>query len=88
MEWIPFLIGLAISGLIVGALARLILPGPETIGVLGTILAGLGGAFIGGVVGRLLFGATGWFLSFVLAVAGAVLLILPFCAYRYRTRIR
>ncbi len=84
MEWVPFLISLAISGLIVGALARLILPGPETLGIFGTILAGLGGSLVGGFIGRALFGPTGWLPSLLFAVGGAVLLILPFRAFRTR----
>jgi uncharacterized membrane protein YeaQ/YmgE (transglycosylase-associated protein family) len=84
MEWIPFLLSIAISGLIIGALARLVLPGPEAMGIFGTILAGIGGSLIGGFIGRLLFGPTGWLISLLFAVGGAVLLILPFRAYRSR----
>lgn len=82
MEWLVFFLMLAVFGLIIGGLARLILPGPEAIGVLGTILAGIGGSLIGGFVGRLLFGDTNWLGSLLLATAGAVLLILPFRARR------
>jgi uncharacterized membrane protein YeaQ/YmgE (transglycosylase-associated protein family) len=82
MEWVVFFLVLALSGLVVGALARLVVPGPETIGVLGTILAGIGGSLIGGLIGRLLFGDTNWLGSLLLAVAGAILLILPFRAPR------
>ena len=82
MEWVWFIIVLALFGMIVGGLARLVLPGPEAVGVLGTILAGIGGSLIGGIVGRLLFGDTNWPGSLVLAVGGAVLLILPFRARR------
>lgn len=78
MEWVWFFVVLAISGLVVGGVARLLIPGPEAIGVLGTILAGIAGSIIGGFVGRLLFGDTNWLGSLALAVAGAVLLILPF----------
>jgi uncharacterized membrane protein YeaQ/YmgE (transglycosylase-associated protein family) len=46
---ILFLILLAVIGLIVGALARLLLPGPDPMGVGGTILLGLAGSFIAGV---------------------------------------
>jgi uncharacterized membrane protein YeaQ/YmgE (transglycosylase-associated protein family) len=73
---IGFLIALALWGLIVGALARLALPGPDPIGILGTIALGLGGSFLGGLVGNVLFGRTGGFL---LALAGAILLL-----YLYR----
>ena len=67
-----------ILGLIVGALARWIMPGRESGGILITILLGIGGAFVGGFVGSLLgFGSvTGFNLgSLVLAVVGALLLL-------------
>ena len=68
-----FVIVLAFIGLIVGAVARVFVPGPTPIGILGTIGAGIAGAFIGGFIGRLLFGSNltnGW--SFVLSVLAAV----------------
>ncbi len=82
MDWVPFLIALAISGLMIGALARLVVPGRENVGVVGTILAGLGGSFIGGILGRWLFGETGWLLSLLLAVGVAALLVAPFSIRR------
>ena len=47
---------LALSGLIVGALGRLIVPGPNPMGLLETIVIGLGGSFLGGLIARLGFG--------------------------------
>ncbi len=86
MEWFVFFLVFAIYGLIIGGLARLVLPGPESIGVLGTILAGIGGAVIGGLVGRVLFGDTNWLASLLLATAGAVVLLLPFRMSRRAVR--
>jgi uncharacterized membrane protein YeaQ/YmgE (transglycosylase-associated protein family) len=51
-----FILGLIIVGLIAGALARLIVPGRDPIGIGGTILLGIVGSFIGGFLGWLLFG--------------------------------
>ena len=68
-----FGIVLAFIGLIVGAVARVFVPGPTPMGILATIGAGIAGAFIGGFIGRLLFGSNltnGW--SFVLSVLAAV----------------
>jgi len=45
-----YIIALLLSGLIVGAIARLLLPGPDPMGVLGTIVLGLAGSFAGGVM--------------------------------------
>lgn len=70
---LAFIIILAVIGLIVGAVARVLVPGPTSMGVLATIGAGIAGAFIGGFVGRLLFGpslTSGW--SFVLSVLAAI----------------
>ena len=74
-----FVLVLAFIGLVVGAVARLLVPGPTPMGILGTIGAGIAGAFIGGFIGRLLFGpnlGNGWsFLLSVLAAVGVVWLI-------------
>jgi uncharacterized membrane protein YeaQ/YmgE (transglycosylase-associated protein family) len=44
------LIWLAIGGLIIGGLGRLLVPGPNPIGLIRTALAGLAGSFLGGLV--------------------------------------
>ena len=49
MSLILFLILLAVSGLVVGALARLLLLGPDPMGIGATILLGLAGSFIAGL---------------------------------------
>ena len=73
---LSFVLVLAFIGLIVGAVARVFVPGPTPIGILRTIGAGIAGAFIGGFIGRLLFGpnlTNGW--SFVLSVLAAAVLV-------------
>ncbi|MGE0084524.1 MAG: GlsB/YeaQ/YmgE family stress response membrane protein [Desulfococcaceae bacterium] len=67
-----------VMGLIVGALAKLIMPGKDPGGIIITILIGIAGAFAGGFIGSFLgLGAvTGFNLgSLLLAVGGAVLLL-------------
>jgi uncharacterized membrane protein YeaQ/YmgE (transglycosylase-associated protein family) len=49
MSLVLFLILLVVAGLVVGALARLLLPGPDPMGMGGTILVGLAGSFIAGI---------------------------------------
>ncbi len=49
MSLIVFLILLGLLGLVTGALARLLLPGPDPMGIGGTILVGLAGTFIAGL---------------------------------------
>jgi uncharacterized membrane protein YeaQ/YmgE (transglycosylase-associated protein family) len=67
-----FIIGLLLSGLIVGALGRLVIPGPNPMTIAMTIAVGIGGSFLGGLVGNLLFGRPGGLL---LAVASAALIV-------------
>jgi len=50
------IISIIVIGLIAGALARLIVPGKQNLGIVATILLGIVGSFIGGFLGYLLFG--------------------------------
>ncbi len=63
----------ALIGALIGALARLILPGQRPIGVIATILAGIGGALLGGVIANAL--DVGRILEFVIAVLVAAVLV-------------
>lgn len=75
-----------VLGLIVGALAKLIMPGDDPGGIIVTILIGIAGAFVGGYIGTALgFGTvTGFNLgSLVIATGGALVLLL---AYRQLRR--
>lgn len=59
-------------GLIVGVLARALMPGPDPIGILGTILIGIVGAIAGGYLWRAVFGNTEdveWIGSILFAMA-------------------
>ena len=73
---ITFILLLVLTGLIVGALARLALPGPDPMGIGQTILVGIGGSLIAGIIGRLLFGGRGGgFLLALVCSVGIVYLI-------------
>ena len=68
-----------IMGLIVGLLAKFIMPGKDPGGIIITILIGIAGAFVGGFIGSFLgLGAvTGFNIgSLLLAIGGAVLLLI------------
>jgi uncharacterized membrane protein YeaQ/YmgE (transglycosylase-associated protein family) len=72
MSVIVYLIVLALSGLIVGALGRLALPGPDPMSIGRTILIGIAGSFLAGLVGWLVFGGRnggGILLSVVFSAA-------------------
>ena len=47
-----------IVGLIAGFIARALVPGPDTMGWLGTMILGIIGSFVGGTLAALLFGGT------------------------------
>ena len=66
-----------IVGLIVGALAKLLMPGPDPGGIIVTIILGLAGSFIAGFIGR----AVGWYRTpgsgpgIIASIIGAMLLL-------------
>ena len=53
---IGFIITLIVIGAIAGFIARAVVPGRDPMGIGGTILLGIVGSFVGGFLGRLLFG--------------------------------
>lgn len=70
-----------VLGLIVGALAKLIMPGDDPGGIIVTILLGIGGAFVGGAVASFLGigDFTGFnFGSIIIALLGAILLLVVY----------
>jgi uncharacterized membrane protein YeaQ/YmgE (transglycosylase-associated protein family) len=72
------IIGFLVAGLIIGALARLIKPGRQHLSVLMTLVLGIAGSLIGGVIASLIgTGSVGELnvLGFIVAVIAAVLLI-------------
>ena len=69
------MIGHAILGLIVGLVARFLLPGKDPVGLIMTAILGIAGGWLGGWIGRLL----GWYkegspVGFVMSVVGAMIL--------------
>lgn len=72
--------GFLLLGLIVGAIAKLILPGKQGGGWLITLLLGVVGAIVGGWLGGLLFGADlgGFFdlTTWLLAIGGSIVVLL------------
>jgi uncharacterized membrane protein YeaQ/YmgE (transglycosylase-associated protein family) len=69
---IATLIALVVGGLIIGALARLALPGPDPMSIPMTIVLGIAGSLIGGLVARIFLGNGG---GLIFAVLGAMLLL-------------
>jgi uncharacterized membrane protein YeaQ/YmgE (transglycosylase-associated protein family) len=72
------MIGFIVAGLIIGALARLLMPGRQKIGLLWTLLLGLAGSVIGGTIANLI--GTGDifelnFIGFIVAVVCSIALL-------------
>ena len=70
------IIGTILVGLVVGALARFVMPGEQKMGWIMTILLGIGGSLVAGFIGR----ALGWYapdqpVGWIASVVGAVLLL-------------
>jgi uncharacterized membrane protein YeaQ/YmgE (transglycosylase-associated protein family) len=71
------LIVFIVVGLIVGALARLVVPGKQGLGILPTILIGIVGAIVGGYLWRAVFGDSAgpeWIGSILVSVLIILLL--------------
>jgi uncharacterized membrane protein YeaQ/YmgE (transglycosylase-associated protein family) len=76
----------AIIGLIVGALAKLIMPGRDPGGIIVTMLLGIAGALLAGWIGQ----AVGWYrpgqsAGFIASLIGALILLAIYHFFRRRT---
>ena len=80
MGIVTFLIWLIVSGLIVGALARLLVPGRQPIGLIGTVVLGIAGSFVGGLIFWSVSDHPGKHpaVGFLVAVACAIVLVYVF----------
>ena len=77
------IVGLIIIGLIAGAIARLVVPGKQDIGIGLTIVIGIVGSFVGGFLGYLLFhhDKSGGFVqpaSWFGSIVGAIIVLLVY----------
>lgn len=73
MDLLFVILVLVVQGLVVGALGRLAIPGPNPMSIGQTILVGIGGSFLGGLVGYFLFGGSRFGL--ILGIVGAALIV-------------
>ncbi|WP_028935146.1 GlsB/YeaQ/YmgE family stress response membrane protein [Pseudonocardia spinosispora] len=73
------IIGWIVVGLVVGALAKLIMPGKDPGGIIVTILIGIVGAILGGFIGKAIFGGgLGGFFdlrTWLLGLVGSLILL-------------
>jgi uncharacterized membrane protein YeaQ/YmgE (transglycosylase-associated protein family) len=86
------IIGFIILGLIAGAIAKAILPGDDPGGIIVTMLIGVAGALIGGVIARALgIGELGKFFdigTWLIAIAGSLLLLVVYRMVAGRRAVR
>ena len=75
MSLIAYLIVLAVSGLLIGALARVALPGADPMNLPETMLVGIAGTFVAGLTARFVFGSAPGIILSVLAATGIVYMI-------------
>jgi uncharacterized membrane protein YeaQ/YmgE (transglycosylase-associated protein family) len=73
------IITMLVIGLLVGIVAKFLMPGNDPGGIIMTIVLGIAGSFVAGYIGR----AAGWYqvgdpASFVASVIGAILLLLVY----------
>jgi uncharacterized membrane protein YeaQ/YmgE (transglycosylase-associated protein family) len=78
------LLWLAVTGLVIGALGRLVLPGRQEISLLATALVGIAASLLGGILANLF--DVGWLIQFFVAVALAALGITLFASSEQRRR--
>lgn len=74
---------LALTGLIIGALGRLVLPGRHDISLLATVLIGIGASLLGGVLANLF--DVGWLIQLLVAVVLAAVGVTLFASDQRRS---
>jgi uncharacterized membrane protein YeaQ/YmgE (transglycosylase-associated protein family) len=85
MDWFE-IVSFVVTGLLIGAFAKWVMPGRDPGGLLVTLLVGVAGAFVAGWIGR----AIGWYHGergpgIIASILGAVLLL---AAWRLVKRLR
>ena len=88
---VSVIIAWLIIGLVIGALARLLVPGRQHVGLILTILIGIVAALIGGIVTTAIIGVGHTLITFIVALVAAALLVSAFTTRgygRYQARRR
>lgn len=87
------ILGLLVIGLIAGFIARAVIPGKQSMGILMTLLLGLIGSFVGGFLGFLIFGSdpNGGFFQpsgIIGSILGAIIVLGIYVAVTRRSSAR
>ena len=94
MHMLGVILSWALCGLVVGFVARLLVPGRHRLGLLWTILLGVAGAFVGGAIHWAIFGEPGEPFSFsgnawagwLFSILGAVVVLLLYTWWERSSR--
>ena len=81
------ILGWIVFGLIVGAIAKLLMPGRDPGGWIVTILLGIAGSFVGGFLAQALFETGGRTAGWIGSIIGAMLLLLVYRLIVGRRRV-
>lgn len=81
------ILGWILFGLIVGAIAKLLMPGRDPGGWIVTILLGIAGSFVGGFLGQMLLGADNRAAGWIGSIIGAIVLLLIYRLVVGRRRV-
>ena len=77
---LAWIISSLVVGVIVGAIARLLMPGQDRMGCLMTALLGIAGSFVGGFIGTLIWGGRERYTlrssGFLMSIVGSMVLLL------------
>jgi uncharacterized membrane protein YeaQ/YmgE (transglycosylase-associated protein family) len=82
------IVGLLVIGLVAGFLARAVVPGRQSMGLLQTILLGVVGSFVGGFLGWVMFGRGDGIIqpsSWIGSLIGAVIVLLVYLLIKRRS---
>ena len=79
------LLWLALTGVVIGALGRLVLPGRQEISLLATALVGIAASLLGGILADAF--DVGWIIQFLVAVALAAIGITVFAQSEHRRAV-
>lgn len=85
---IGVIIGWIVFGLVVGLIARFLVPGRDPMGWLGTILLGVAGSFVGGFLTQLIWGLDGEFqpASWIGSIIGGIIVVVAMRQFRPETK--
>jgi len=70
------IIWMLLVGLVIGAIAKLLMPGKDPGGCIITMLLGIAGAFVGTWIGRMVSGNANYTAQWIMSIVGAMLLLL------------